>query len=50
MQFHIDVPAMVSTLPVMLYGMIGGMLVMGIICLALMGLYAIGKRSKKKNA
>lgn len=49
MNFHIDFPAMVRTLPVMLTGMVGGMLVMGIICVILMGLYAVGKRTKKKN-
>lgn len=49
MSFHIDFPAFLSTLPVMLYGMIGGMVVMGIICLALMAMYAIGRRKGKRN-
>lgn len=49
MNFHIDFQAFLSTLPVMLYGMIGGMLVMGVICLALMAMYAVGKRNKSKK-
>lgn len=50
MQFKIDFGAMVETLPVMLYGMIGGMLVMAIICGVLMALYAVGKGKKDKKA
>ncbi|MDL2317644.1 hypothetical protein LJC74_00930 [Eubacteriales bacterium OttesenSCG-928-A19] len=47
MDFHIDVEAFLSTLPVMLNGMVGGMFVMLVICLVVMALYAIGKRGKK---
>lgn len=50
MNFHIDVPAMVKTLPIMLYGMAGGMLVMGAICLILMLLYRIGRGKKGKTS
>ncbi len=45
-QLRIDFNAMVSTLPVMLYGMLGGILVMAVICGVLMLLYRIGKRKK----
>ncbi len=48
MNFHIDFPAFLKTLPVMGYGMLGGLIVMGIICLIIMGMYAIGKRGKKQ--
>lgn len=49
MIFQIDFAAMVSTLPVMLWGMIGGMVVMGAICLVIVGLYRIGKGKRKNN-
>lgn len=49
MRFHIDFGAFVSTLPVMLYGMIGGLFVMAVICLLLVGLYKVGSLSGKKK-
>ena len=49
MNFHIDVQAMVSTLPVMLNGMIGGLVVMLVICLMVLGLYKIGGSKKKEE-
>lgn len=47
MNFHIDVPAFVQTLPIMLYGMLGGLAVMLLICLILMLLYRVGGRKGK---
>lgn len=49
MNFHINWNGFVSTLPVMLNGMLGGMLVMLLICAVLMGLYWIGRRKKKDS-
>jgi hypothetical protein len=46
MKFTIDFAAMAKTLPVMLYGMLGGLAVMLVICLILMGMYRLGKKSK----
>lgn len=46
MNFHIDWSAFVSTLPIMLFGMIGGMAVMLLICLVLQLLHAVGKRKR----
>ena len=42
LQFNLD--ALGSTLPVMFYGMLGGIAVMALLCGALMLLYAAGKR------
>lgn len=46
MNFHFDVNAMVSTLPIMLYGMLGGLIVMLVIAGLLTGLYRFGKRNQ----
>lgn len=49
MRFAIDFAAMVETLPVMLYGMLGGILVMFVIYAIIMLLYRFGKRSGKAD-
>jgi hypothetical protein len=45
MKFTIDFAAMVKTLPVMLYGMLGGLAVMLVSCLLLLAMYRLGTRS-----
>ncbi len=46
MQLRFDVAALVKTLPVMGYGMLGGVIVMAMLCGALYVLYRIGKRKE----
>lgn len=50
MNFHWNLSGAVDTLYVMLMGMLGGMIVMGVICLILMALYRFGKRGRKNGA
>lgn len=47
MKFHIDFAAFASTLPVMLLGMIGGIVVMGMIWGVLWALYHYGAKVQK---
>ena len=47
MSLHFDFQAFVSTLPVMLWGMLGGLVVLCFICLILMILYRLGSMKKK---
>ncbi len=47
MRFHLNFEGFLSTLPVMLYGMLGGLVVMLILCGILMGLYQAGKTLKR---
>lgn len=49
MNFHLNPTGALDTLYVMLMGMLGGMIVMGVICLVLMALYRIGKRDRKNS-
>ena len=44
MNFHIDFSTLGETLPIMLYGLCGIVVVMGVIYLALLLLYKIGKK------
>ncbi len=44
MNFHIDFSTLGETLPIMLYGLGGIVVVMGVIYLALLLLYKIGKK------
>lgn len=49
MSFHFDLQALVSTLPVMLYGMLGGFLVMLVLYVFILLLYRVGKTKKSRE-
>lgn len=44
MQFHVDFSTLSQTLPIMLWGMGGIIVVMAVICVVLVLLYRFGKR------
>ncbi len=46
MKFTFDLNALVSVLPIMLYGMLGGLIVMFVLYCVLQLLYRVGRRKR----